>query len=314
MARDLPFPEVSATMIMCQLPEAKEDSVPIYKQNKKFNPGCISFYPGWAGRRPHCGFLLSFFLKIQIQMKTNILIIALALPFFLIAQQEEPEYVMLHNVFLTPKGDKVPEFRENLAAHNKRFHSGGPFHVNIWQVVSGPEMGKYVNSMGPQTFEDIDNRTRQEGHDEDWVTNVMPLIEEIEDGGYWKIAPAQSYALEDAQPTKLLIRVFDIQEGKFHRVNALMEEFAKAYAAEKANISRVMYNRVGWTNDGREKALVFGLNSWSELDRHNPAAIYTEVHGETAWDNFLDEMETVMVSGFDTLWQLSPELSGDAEN
>lgn len=79
------------------------------------------------------------------------------------------------------------ELRKNMVAHNKKYHNEGPYSVNVFQVIAGPNMGKMIWSRGPCDFEHIGKNPGGEAHNEDWVTNIIPLTEDISHNGYWRL-------------------------------------------------------------------------------------------------------------------------------
>ncbi len=75
---------------------------------------------------------------------------------FMAFSQSNP--AMFENTYLMVKSDKYKEFGEAMANHNKEFHSGGPYHANVWMVLTGQYVGSMVWSMGPCSFTHLDSR------------------------------------------------------------------------------------------------------------------------------------------------------------
>ncbi|MCF6341626.1 MAG: hypothetical protein L3J31_02320, partial [Bacteroidales bacterium] len=61
---------------------------------------------------------------------------ALAMTIFTFAQEDE-SYTMFENTRLVVKTDKFKEFGKAMTHHNKTYHSGGPYHANVWSVSGG---------------------------------------------------------------------------------------------------------------------------------------------------------------------------------
>ena len=243
-------------------------------------------------------------------MKKLLLLVALMLPFLMLAQ-EEPEYIMFRNIKLTPKKDKIADFMSAISAHNKQYHSGEqPFHANVWMPIGGPDMGSIIYSIGPLTYADMDDRKTEEGHDEDWQ-KVLSLCEDISDMGFWRLNPESS---TPSGPTysKLRIRIITTAPREGYRFQEVMKKIAQVYDEKGYDRSHWIYNRRGASNDGGDVAVVFGYNNWAEMDL-NLSQDYEEIHGENSWSRFLDEIEESVEGVEDHLWQLNQEASGDPE-
>ena len=91
--------------------------------------------------------------------------------------QDDSINPMWESFYITPDNTKKKELGEAMSKHNKKYHSEqGPHHAVVYNVVSGPNMGKMVWQMGPLKFAHLDSRPKSGGHDEDWRDNVMPYV------------------------------------------------------------------------------------------------------------------------------------------
>lgn len=154
----------------------------------------------------------------------------------------------------------------------------------------------------------MDMREVQEGHDEDWAT-VLSMSDGFEDMGFWRLDGDISTP-GGTQYGKLRIRIIDLKSGENYRFEQCMKNIAKTYAEKKPNNSHWVFNRRLAHNDNKDVAVVFGYNNWSELDG-TFSADYEAVHGEGSWDLFMEEIEDIIVSADDHLWEIQPDLSGD---
>jgi hypothetical protein len=227
--------------------------------------------------------------------------------------QDAPAYQMYHNVIITAKADKMAEFTAAYGAHNKKYHNAGSSHVNVFTANSGPNLGKFINSMGPMTWADVDARKEDKAHDMDWQKNVMPYIASIEDGGHWRLAPDLSYIAEGTPATKLRLNVIDMAQGENADHNHLMKMLAEAQKATFPSQSRMVFNRVGFRNDGRDRVILIGLNKWADLDE-GIADGFEKVHGEGSWARFIEEINEAHDSSYGELWERSGGLSGTPNN
>lgn len=252
---------------------------------------------------------LSSELNLKSKKMKNLLLATFVLLSFTLYGQEEPDYVMFSNTYITPKYDKIGEFAAALSAHNKTYHSEGPFRATVFFVNAGPNSGKVVNSSGPHTFADMDTRENQPGHGQDWMENVMPHIAKIEDGGYWRRQNSLSYSPDDASYTKWRIVFVDVVGGEGYRFNELMRKLAAATESGHPENARVVYNRRGFHDDGKDRAIAHGLKHWADLD-NSIADEYEAVHGEGSWDILLEEVTDVIGTMVEEHWEVSPYMSG----
>jgi len=233
--------------------------------------------------------------------------------FVTLSAQDAQSYQMYHNVLITPKKGKVADFSTAYAAHNKKYHAEGPHRVQAFTVNTGINMGKIVNSTGPLTWADVDTRPINKEHDDDWANNVVPLIEDIEDGGHWRLNSDVSYLAENASHTKFRVIVIDVEQGEGRSHTHQMKNITEAHKAHFPTQSRLMLNRVGFRNDGMDRVIFLGLNNWADMD-NGIGQVYEDVHGKGSWDIFIEEINEATVSSYQELWEHSPEMSGPSGN
>lgn len=79
--------------------------------------------------------------------------------------------------------------------------------------------------MGTFNFTDLDSRPSDGGHDEDWRDNVMPFVESMTNGEYWKTDIDLSL-LEKLDPEEVLYPLILVH---FMNVNKgyLVDEYLK---------------------------------------------------------------------------------------
>lgn len=223
-----------------------------------------------------------------------------------------PDYVMYETQYLQVHSGKWADVAEKLAAHNRKFHSSGPYTARVWRVVNGPHSGQLVWAMGPCTFTDLDERPSGDPHDPDWLNNVVSSA----DAGlneYWRLDQELSYAPDNEIRKIIRVRFFDIKGGENYRFEQMMRNL-KAVREKKNHPSRVsIYRNRFWTADGREWAEVTVYDKWADLDRPGQMSRdYDEVHGDGSWRLFLEEVEEVIESAHEEYRELMPELSGPA--
>lgn len=237
------------------------------------------------------------------------LIIALILLFSLQSHAQEAAYSQWQNFVITPKYDQLQAFGESLHEHMKMYHQNAPGTGNVWRVDSGPNVGKWVLSMGPNTFSDHDNMQMADGHMAHWRNEVMPSIAHLEDGGIWRMQPDQSYLPDGVTITKARVIVQDRSGDNINGYYAAMKKLAETTKKQMPGQARILLNRVGFHNDHMDSVIFIGLEKWGDMDKSIREA-YEKTHGEGSWDLFLDEVNTSIKSSYQETWSYIPYLSG----
>ncbi len=189
-----------------------------------------------------------------------------------------------------------------------------PYSVNVFQIIAGPNMGKMIWSMGPCDFEHIGKNPGGDAHNEDWVTNIIPLTEDISHNGYWRLIGELSYAPEGVNFEKYRVRSISIKRGERYRFDKMMANIRQVYEKKRFNTPHLIFDRRMASSDGRDVDVLFGYNDWSELERPSFGDEYDEVHGEGSWQLFLEELEECVEKTNDELWQRVEAASADVNN
>ena len=228
--------------------------------------------------------------------------------------QEDESYTMFENTRMVVKTDKYKEFGKTMANHNKLYHADGPYHANVWSVSVGENAGQIVWSMGPCTFTEHDGRPSGKDHMEDWLFNVMPNINYIDESNLWKLDNDHSYNPEDKISSKLSIRVYDIEDWQEYRFKEIIKKVVKVYNEKEYEWTLGTYWSQFEVNADEDVALVFGFDKWAWFDKDPQfEKDFEEIHGEGSWQKFLEELRGTIKGAKDEVWELIPELSGSYE-
>ena len=233
------------------------------------------------------------------------------------AEEKAPDYVMFQTILLEPDLEDLPQLMANLAAHNKKYHTAGtPYASTVYRIATGPNVGKLVWMMGPCTWSDLDHRPSDEGHDEDWMNNVMTLLEGIEHGEYWKLDADLSKNPMAEQFKMYYIRYHEFSKTEGYRAQAALEKIAETMKAMDEVKHWSVYDnllRQGYKT-GRHLAMVSGMNSWSEMEDNWPfRSTFEEKYSKSEFDNFVREMEASSTNSWDEIWVYDAYLSGREE-
>lgn len=235
------------------------------------------------------------------------------IPFMVVSQNDnQGEYVVFENLLLTPQPDKIQQFEQGLAAHNKRFHASDPYGVRVYAVNSGPNVGKYMWVMGPLPWSAMDKRPDDEAHGQDWVNNVAPYMTSEGDQTYWKFNPELSNFPKDFKIDNLLLDMYDVKRFENERSMKALEKVAKVMKEKYPDRTYGIYtNELPSTKDGRDFTMVFFFDDMAWMGQDSKFVDkYNEVHGQNSWDDFMTEWKQISDGKQSELWKFQPDLSG----
>lgn len=246
--------------------------------------------------------------------KITTLFLALFTFVFMASGQEETEYKMYQMLYIKPHYDKLKELSEAMASHNKKFHSEGSHQAYVWMAQTGPHTGEWVWVMGPTTFTELDSRPDSKEHQEDWRDNVMPYVQDISEGEYWKMDEKLSNSPEESFTGKEVWTIFDIKPFEEYRFNALLEKVVEVYKEKSYPNYIQVYKSQFRSNSGRDVAIGFGFKNWAFFDEEDKFwKDYEEVHGEGSKWKFFEEYRDIVISSYEEISQYIPALSGGSE-
>ena len=230
---------------------------------------------------------------------------------------QDDDYKMWENIMLTPDNTKLKAFGEAMSKHNKAYHQEGPYKATVYNIASGPNIGKIIWEMGPLKFSDLDGRPSKGGHDEDWRDNVMPHVKKMTHGEYWKEDKELSNTsmLDPNKVTHplLLIRYFEASDDHGYSIDHLLKQMSETVKAMDGDNPWGVYDnqfRQGYTI-GRHLSWVSFNKNWAELgEAPKFKETFIKVHGEKAWRPFTEGMADSFSNTWDEIWEYNAKLSG----
>ncbi|MCF6222620.1 MAG: hypothetical protein L3J34_02715 [Flavobacteriaceae bacterium] len=231
--------------------------------------------------------------------------------------QDEAPYAMWEQITITPDNTKLKVLGENMRKHNMKYHKEGPHDASVYNIATGPNIGKMVWMMGPLKFSDIDGRPSKGGHDEDWRDNIMPYVKKMTNGEYWKqdtkLSNVSMLKPGEVEYPLLYIRYHEVAKDHGYSLESLLKQVSETIKAmDGVNPWGVYDNqfRQGYTT-GRHLATVSFLKNWAELDDDNKFKdTFLKVHGKNSWSAFIDGMEDSHSNTWDEIWEYNKKLSG----
>ncbi len=206
------------------------------------------------------------------------------------AQEEKEKYVMYTTIAIKVVKGKEKEFEKAVLAHNKQFHPEGTYQAFLRAILTGPKAGSYTWITGPNTFSDFDSAPGEGAHNDDWTNNVDQYVKHYGTVEHWKRNKELSFTAEGTEgQTMSQVWFIDVKNGK-------NEQFKKALATaikvtKKQGTDTVhTYNSQFSGGDGRDVAMVFGMEGWSSFDDDDTFyKDYEAMHGEGSFQKFLQE-------------------------
>lgn len=238
--------------------------------------------------------------------------------FYAIAQEDDGPTMIWETIMLTPDNTKLKVLQQNMRTHNQKYHASGSAHeAMVYNIATGPNAGKLVWNMGPITFADLDSRPAAGGHDEDWRDNIMPYIKDMGAVEYWKgdnkLSNTAMLTGPEIKYPILYIRYHEVAEGQGYQLNGLLEKMSEAIKGMDGENPFGFYDnqfRQGFDN-GRHLATISFLKNWAELDDDwNFKTAFVKVHGENAWQPWVDGMDNAMRNSWDEIWEYNKSMSG----
>lgn len=256
--------------------------------------------------------------NLYLNLRRLCLFLAFALIISPLWSQEDAVEPVWESFYITPDNTQLKALSEALSKHNKKYHAEGAHMARVYNVVSGPNIGKLIWQMGPLRFSDLDTRPSKGGHDEDWRDNVMPYVKKMSHGEYWKQDNRfnNTEMLDgDVSKTPILhIRFHEVARGHGYNLDGLLEQITKTVKAMDGDNPWGVYDnqfRQGYTI-GRHLATVSFLKNWAEYDDDNNfKKTFMEIHGENSWESFIRGMDDALTNSWDEIWQYNAELSGN---
>lgn len=220
---------------------------------------------------------------------TGLLLVCFLFGYDLSIAQEKESYAMYTTVQIKVIKGMEKEFEKAVLAHNKQFHPEGTHQAFLRAIITGPKAGSYTWITGPRTFSDFDSAPGEGAHDDDWSTNVDPHVKHYGTIEHWKRNKDLTFIAPDSTPTKLSqVWFIDVTDGMWEQ---FFGNLGKAIAVSKkaGDESVYTYGSSFSGGDGRDVAMVFGIESWASLDEEDDfSKRFEEMHGEGSWKEFLD--------------------------
>jgi hypothetical protein len=231
-------------------------------------------------------------------------------PLMMTAQTNED--LIFENVMLTINPEKIVEFEAGIAAHNKKFHSDGPYGARVYNILNGPNAGKYMLNMGPFTWSTIDARPAGKDHSDDNNHNVSKYLTPEVRVNYMKMHPELSNFSKDFGLKKLSVFMIDVKRFKQQDfIEKVLKKVVKVYKEKMPDQIYGVYSNEMNNMDGLDFGWVDFFDNSSWLAREDKFKQYfEEVHGAGSFSGFLADLEATTHGDQVEIWEVRNDLSG----
>ena len=234
----------------------------------------------------------------------------LLLPLITMAQTNEG--LILENAMLTVNPEKIIEFEAGIAAHNKKFHNGGPYGARVYNILNGPNASKYMLVMGPLPWSAMDARPSGKDHMEDNDKNISKYLLPDVEVNYMKMHPELSNFSKDFELNKLSVFMIDVKRLKAQEfMEKVLKKIVKVYKEKMPDRQFGVYSNEMNNMEGMDFGWVdfFDNSSWlAQEDKF--VQYFEEVYGAGSFPGFLADVEATTDGDRTEIWQLRKDLSG----
>ncbi len=235
----------------------------------------------------------------------KMLVICLLLPLFGLRQA----ITVLSSNRVFPKPEKIAEFEKALANHAQKYHTGD-LKWRVWAIESGPDFGGYMNTAGPNSWEQHDGRGEISAeHTADWNNNVAPLTEDRASAGYYEfVADLSTVALTDYSD-KIVINHMESKPGRISNFTDMIKKLKKAWEAGTESVA--VYRVVASGDPGyiTVTRLRQGLKELAEGYRKPLAERFNTANGAGSFDAYLKDYADNVQKRWSELLVYRPALS-----
>lgn len=234
----------------------------------------------------------------------------LLLPLMAMAQTNEA--LVIENVMLTVNPEKIMEFEAGIAAHNKKFHSEGPYGARVYNILNGKNAGKYMLIMGPLPWSAMDGRPSNQEHTDDNNKNISKYLTPEVEVNYMQMHPELSNFSKDFEINKVSVFMIDIKRFKRQDfMEKVVKKVVKVYKEKMPDQLYGIYTNEMNTMDGLDFGWVDFFDSSSWLGQEDKFVQYfEEVHGDGSFKQFLVDVEATTDGERTEIWALRKDLSG----
>ncbi|MBK6998011.1 MAG: hypothetical protein IPH31_25175 [Lewinellaceae bacterium] len=224
--------------------------------------------------------------KVFLSARKPLLLLCMLIPF--VGMSQTKNVLSTHRVF--PKIDKVLEFEKALSAHAQKYHTGD-VKWRVFEIQSGPDMGGYHITEGPNSWEGLDTRGNLgEEHNIDWHKNVAMYLTDRQSAGYSVYEDTLSTIAVGDFTDKIQIDHVYPKLGSADKVRKILAQRRKVWQANGNTVAVYSSNASGPAQFAVVSRLKQGLKEKTPGFRKPFKATYEGIFGEDAFEDHVQTM------------------------
>lgn len=215
-----------------------------------------------------------------------LLLLCMLVPY--LAMSQTKNVVTTHRVF--PKIDKVLEFEKAMTAHAQKYHTGD-VKWRVFEIQSGPDMGGYHITEGPNTWDGLDSRGNLgEEHNTDWHKNVAMYLTDRQSATYSVYEDTLSTVAVGDYSDKIQIDHVYPKIGHADKVRKILSERRKVWQANGLSVAVYSVNASGPAQFAVVVRFKQGLKEKTPGFRKPFKATFESIFGEDSMDDHTERM------------------------
>lgn len=220
----------------------------------------------------------------------KILLLCLLVP--LLGTGQTKNVVNSFRIFSKP--DKNAEFEKAFIAHGQKYHTGD-WKWRVFEIQTGPDAGGFHVVEGPLSWEQFDSRGDLGAeHTADWNKNVSPLTTGMGTQSFSSFNDELSTVQLTAYSDKIIINHTFPKPGMILKLNEMTKKLKKVWEAGNETVAVYSANSSGEPQIITVNRLKNGLKELDPLFRKPMPERYDAVHGQGAWNQWLEEYAAVV--------------------
>ena len=210
---------------------------------------------------------------------------------------DEKPATVTEQMYVLPKKGMEENFEAAIKAHDLKFHPDGQYRAGLRKVEYGDKSGWYLWVFGPTTYTALDTRpTKENGHNDDWVKTIDPLVETYGETSLWNYNPDLSYGMDILKKSNYY-EVWNVQlkTGQYYRFKAIAEKLKKTYES-MANTAFIVFDNPLHTIKTGDVGILWSFNTYAEWS-NDPGLkkAFEKLFGEGSWQQLLNEWLDIVV-------------------
>lgn len=207
----------------------------------------------------------------------------------MIGFSQDRNVISVERIF--PKPDKVAEFEKALAAHAQKYHTGD-WKWRVSEVVSGPDVGGYSITEGPNTWTALDTRgTLGAEHTADYQKNIAPLTTGQGGSAYMVFRPELSTAQLGEFTDKISVTHVYPKVATTGRFEARTKKVKKVWEASGETVAVYQSH---FSGEPQFIIVYRHKQGWKEKETNFRKPFperYNEINGEGTFDEYLESAQ-----------------------